>query len=126
MVNHDWPGNVRELMNVIERAVLLSSGPQITPSLLPPEIARAANLDGEGIATSTALDSPKGLPAGWEDRSWREVREEALSGLETAYLAGQLALAEGRIGKAAARAGMTTRSLHEKMVRLGLRKDDFR
>ena len=24
---HDWPGNVRELQNIIERAVIMSSGP---------------------------------------------------------------------------------------------------
>jgi Nif-specific regulatory protein len=29
LANHDWPGNVRELRNVIERAVVLSDGPQI-------------------------------------------------------------------------------------------------
>ena len=27
---YDWPGNVRELSNVIQRALVLSSGPQIT------------------------------------------------------------------------------------------------
>jgi DNA-binding NtrC family response regulator len=32
LVAWDWPGNVRELKNVIERAVLLSSGPQIRPA----------------------------------------------------------------------------------------------
>jgi formate hydrogenlyase transcriptional activator len=26
---HDWPGNIRELQNVIERAVILSSGPEL-------------------------------------------------------------------------------------------------
>ena len=26
MVHYDWPGNVRELQNVIERAVILSTG----------------------------------------------------------------------------------------------------
>ncbi|MFQ6043559.1 MAG: sigma-54-dependent transcriptional regulator [Candidatus Poribacteria bacterium] len=39
LVNYDWPGNVRELKNVIERAVILSSGEIITPALLPPEIS---------------------------------------------------------------------------------------
>jgi len=32
---YSWPGNVRELENVIERAVVLSSGPEITMNLLP-------------------------------------------------------------------------------------------
>jgi DNA-binding NtrC family response regulator len=35
LMAYSWPGNVRELENVIERAVVLSSGPQITPDLLP-------------------------------------------------------------------------------------------
>jgi formate hydrogenlyase transcriptional activator len=26
---HDWPGNIRELQNVLERAVILSSGPNL-------------------------------------------------------------------------------------------------
>ncbi|MFH1011264.1 MAG: sigma-54 dependent transcriptional regulator [bacterium] len=30
LVNYDWPGNVRELRNVIERAIVLSSGEKIT------------------------------------------------------------------------------------------------
>ncbi|MFW6198543.1 MAG: helix-turn-helix domain-containing protein, partial [Acidobacteriota bacterium] len=28
-VNHAWPGNVRELENVVERAMVLSEGPEI-------------------------------------------------------------------------------------------------
>ena len=32
---YSWPGNVRELENVIERAVVLSSGPEISVELLP-------------------------------------------------------------------------------------------
>ncbi len=35
MFNHSWPGNIRELENVIERAVVLSSGGNITPDDLP-------------------------------------------------------------------------------------------
>ncbi|OVE80415.1 hypothetical protein BVY01_00350 [bacterium I07] len=33
--NYSWPGNIRELENVIERAVVLSSGEKITPDVLP-------------------------------------------------------------------------------------------
>jgi len=32
---YTWPGNIRELQNVIERAVVLASGEEITPDLLP-------------------------------------------------------------------------------------------
>jgi transcriptional regulator with GAF, ATPase, and Fis domain len=32
LVSWDWPGNVRELKNVVERAVLLASGPIIRPA----------------------------------------------------------------------------------------------
>ncbi len=33
--NHDWPGNVRELQNVVERAIVLGSGPTIMREDLP-------------------------------------------------------------------------------------------
>jgi DNA-binding NtrC family response regulator len=39
LVNYSWPGNVRELENVIERAVVLSSGSEIGAELLPDHIA---------------------------------------------------------------------------------------
>jgi DNA-binding NtrC family response regulator len=35
---HSWPGNVRELENVMERAVVLTRGSQITAKSLPPEL----------------------------------------------------------------------------------------
>jgi len=38
LLNYAWPGNVRELENVIERAVVLSSGPEIGPDLLPDQL----------------------------------------------------------------------------------------
>jgi len=35
LLAHHWPGNVRELRNVIERAVILETGPEIRPESLP-------------------------------------------------------------------------------------------
>ena len=40
-----WPGNVRELANVIERAVVLSSGSTLTVNDLPSRIVAAAPVD---------------------------------------------------------------------------------
>jgi len=43
---HSWPGNIRELANVVERAVLMSDGPEVLPTHLPPDIAGAASAAG--------------------------------------------------------------------------------
>jgi DNA-binding NtrC family response regulator len=40
MMEYDWPGNVRELENVIERAVVLTSGPRIDASLIPDHVRK--------------------------------------------------------------------------------------
>src|SRR6202045_5157785 len=52
LMSYSWPGNVRELENVIERAVVLSSGPIIGVDLLPD------NLLGRGSAFSLLHDPP--------------------------------------------------------------------
>jgi two-component system, NtrC family, response regulator AtoC len=47
LLNYTWPGNVRELENTIERALVLSEGPRILPTDLPPQITSpVAPLDG--------------------------------------------------------------------------------
>jgi DNA-binding NtrC family response regulator len=38
LLSYSWPGNVRELENVVERAVVLSSGPDVGAELLPDPI----------------------------------------------------------------------------------------
>jgi DNA-binding NtrC family response regulator len=38
LMSYDWPGNVRELENAIERAVVLTSGNQVEPRNLPPNV----------------------------------------------------------------------------------------
>jgi len=41
---YNWPGNIRELRNVIERAVILSSGEFIDPKLLPPLVTESPDV----------------------------------------------------------------------------------
>ncbi len=38
LMDYEWPGNVRELENVIERAVVLSTGANLTADLLPENV----------------------------------------------------------------------------------------
>jgi len=38
LMDYNWPGNVRELENVIERAVVLTSGPKIDAGLIPDNV----------------------------------------------------------------------------------------
>jgi two-component system response regulator PilR (NtrC family) len=40
MMDYDWPGNVRELENVIERAVVLSTGGRIGSELIPDHVRK--------------------------------------------------------------------------------------
>jgi two-component system, NtrC family, response regulator AtoC len=47
LMGYNWPGNVRELENVMERAVLLSTGRWITPGELPPGLVREQDLPRE-------------------------------------------------------------------------------
>ena len=45
LLDYDWPGNVRELENVMERAVVLANGTNLTIDLLPDEmVGRGAKL----------------------------------------------------------------------------------
>jgi len=59
---YDWPGNVRELQNLMERAVVLSSGTQVDPGffrLLLPATAGSANgtvAGGEGMKLDPAVE----------------------------------------------------------------------
>ena len=50
LVRHDWPGNVRELENTVERLVVLSSGPYLTPA----DLAFAGTILSPGVTDSGA------------------------------------------------------------------------
>ena len=58
LTSYDWPGNARELANVIERAIVLGRGPQITLQDLSPVIAsKAPDALVDGLPYREALDA---------------------------------------------------------------------
>jgi formate hydrogenlyase transcriptional activator len=87
LVRYEWPGNIRELQNVIERAVILSTGPALKVSLAdlklreeptqlkrlapPLEPSEGTNIQSildetERVQILRALDQSKGIVSGPE------------------------------------------------------------
>ena len=50
LCRHTWPGNIRELQNLMERAVLLSSGPSLRVPLTDIRIVLDLGATGDGSA----------------------------------------------------------------------------
>jgi DNA-binding NtrC family response regulator len=126
LCGYTWPGNVRELINVIERAMLLCGGEEITLDDLPEAIRHSRDGGAGQGASRTGSWTFDEVPAAWLDRPLRDVRRGVVESLESAYLRSLLRQTGGRVGETAERAGIQSRSLYEKMRRLGLRKEDFR
>jgi transcriptional regulator with GAF, ATPase, and Fis domain len=98
---YDFPGNVRELRNVIERAVILTPGRELTVEHLParlfedrPELAAAPTPSGSG-ALSIAF----------------RPGTDTLDGLERRLLEEALRMAGGKKSRAAALLGISRFSL---------------
>ena len=53
LATYSWPGNVRELENVIERAVILAQGAEVTVADLPPNLAAVRAREGVQIPGAT-------------------------------------------------------------------------
>lgn len=58
---HGWKGNIRELRNTIERAVILSSGDEITLADLPFELQQAAPASPQKVFSAFELASAEKL-----------------------------------------------------------------
>jgi DNA-binding NtrC family response regulator len=90
---HAWPGNVRELENAIERAVVLSEGPEIGVRDLPVEVRDAGDAGGlvrEGARSFHAAieEYKRGLIASALRRTGGNRTQAARAlGLQRTYLA---------------------------------------
>jgi DNA-binding NtrC family response regulator len=91
---YPFPGNVRELRNLLERALVASSAPEISLEALPAHVRQAAHS--------------------------RDRHKMTLEELERAYIAEILDYTRGKKSKAAAILGISRKNLLEKRKRYGL------
>jgi transcriptional regulator with GAF, ATPase, and Fis domain len=124
---YDWPGNVRELENVIERA-LITSGPNRPMSLSQPLIGLGAGFeplasDGGRATSSEPLTAADGRAITMEEMKQRQEQ------FERELIEAAMREARGRVrgaGGAAERLDIKPTTLESKLIRLGIRKEDFR
>jgi two-component system NtrC family response regulator len=111
MLSYDWPGNVRELKNVIERAVILSTG-ELTPEHLPERMRQS----------SRALSTIRlGMPES-KGGLMLEFRPgtDTLDDLERRLLEEALRMAGGKKAKAAEILGISRFALLRRVEKFGL------
>jgi formate hydrogenlyase transcriptional activator len=101
MMRWSWPGNIRELENFIERSVILSEGPQLTPPL--------AELQAE--ASRAPVD---------QDGTLRDRERDHI----VSVLRQTRGVLSGPAG-AALRLGLRRTTLQYKMQKLGISRRDF-
>jgi transcriptional regulator with PAS, ATPase and Fis domain len=110
LLTYRWPGNVRELRNVIERALLLSSGGAITPAHLPVE--KMASIPPPA-PTEQTLPPPPPLSSPEELRA-------RLDDLERARITAALEQCGGNQTQAAKLLGISRRTLVTRIAEFGL------
>jgi DNA-binding NtrC family response regulator len=106
--SYEYPGNVRELKNLIERAVILTTGPSIEPS--------AIVLSGPGRESSAPSDffSVKLDASG---------QPPTLESLEAQYIARLLTFAQGNRTQVARLLGVSYPTIAKKIADYGLTKE---
>jgi len=96
--SHDWPGNVRELRHVLQRAVLLATGP----------VLQASDIELDGADAPAADDAPV---------SFREAKASAVEAFERRYLDMLMLQNAGNISRAARVAQKNRRAFFELLRR---------
>ena len=108
LMGYHWPGNVRELGNVLERAILKTTGHAI----------RDFDLPGSAPVGAT--------PVGSKARDYDLPLKEFLKRAEREYLSALLKRNKGGISTTAEHAMIDAATLHRKMKLHALKREDFR
>jgi DNA-binding NtrC family response regulator len=105
LLRQEWPGNIRELENVIERAVILTSGETIVESDLsmPGQLSVAP-----AIAPMAPTEAIFSLP-------FKEAKDKLLEEFQSQYIAKALSRHAGNVSHAAREVGLKRQYLHRLM-----------
>jgi len=109
LIRYEYPGNVRELENIIQRAVILCRGPQITSRELPSELALNAYEDSSFAATT-----------------FHETKDRVVEQFERTFLTTMLSVCGGIVSRAAERCGLSERNFHAKLKKYGIQSKTCR
>jgi DNA-binding NtrC family response regulator len=105
---HDFPGNVRELESILQRAALLSDGPEISVAgLLDP--APSPRTSDRAVSLETVRD-------------FHDAKANVIERFERAFLTSALTRSRGVITEAARSCGLSERNFHVKLRKYGLAK----
>jgi len=109
LVRAPWPGNVRQLENVIERAVVLSSGAEIDAADLPATLGASPSNGATGTSNEPLPDGPP------------QPLKQALLAPEKRIIEHALAWCDGNRERAAEALGINRSTLFHKLKKLGIR-----
>jgi two-component system, NtrC family, response regulator HydG len=109
---YDFPGNIRELRNLIERALILSSGPELVPADFP-----LATPIGQPASSSLSMEWVNAQP---ESISLRSLLEE----VEKSLITRALQSSGGVQAEAARRLQLSRSDLSYKLSKFGLKVTD--
>ncbi len=112
---YGWPGNVRELKSAVERAAILSDGPEIGLDALPAEIRESRPLR---LSSASDVDLTR--------LSYREAVDVSREETNRRYLEAVLRHHRGDVVAAAEHAGIERESFYRLLRRSGLAVEDFR
>ncbi len=121
LMDYDWPGNVRELENVVERAVVLSSGEWLDADLLPENLRSKEIVKGVRLQLTEFLPPLPGEPGARAaaDRpapSLFQIMEE----IERRVITDMLERTNWNQTEAAERFQIPLSTLNQKIKRLGI------
>jgi DNA-binding NtrC family response regulator len=128
--DYRWPGNVRELQNVIERAVVMANGEELTTDLLPPTVlgiaaprlTRSSSKSGSGIEGLTTDLVQQGLAAAGPSED--NLHAKIVNRVEKELIIQVLAACDNVQTKAATRLGINRNTLHKKLKEYNLEGAD--